>query len=62
MELHAMCLTSYPPIIYMNGHSLKIIEKLNELNWDEIKIAYTMDAGPNIFLFYFDDSLLKSVE
>jgi diphosphomevalonate decarboxylase len=49
-EMHACCADSFPPIFYMNDRSRDIVEKIHELNSDEVIAAYTFDAGPNGFV------------
>jgi diphosphomevalonate decarboxylase len=46
-NLHQICLGTYPPIVYLNETSLRIIGAVHEMNGDAPKAAYTYDAGPN---------------
>jgi diphosphomevalonate decarboxylase len=50
-QLHAMCLGTYPPLLYLNDDSLNIISLVHVMNEDYIKAAYTFDAGPNPIIF-----------
>ena len=60
-NLHAICLDTYPPCVYMNDVShaaVALVHKINEVcggagkNDDSELIAcYTFDAGPNACLF-----------
>ena len=53
-NLHAICQGTYPAIMYLNDTSKRIINNIHELNEEEIKAAYTFDAGPNAVVFTLD--------
>lgn len=56
-QLHAICLDTYPPCVYMNDVShciAALVHRYNELCGD-IKVAYTFDAGPNACLLMKED-------
>ncbi len=65
--LHAMMLYTEPRIVYLNDTSHKIIDGVLDLNEEEIKAAYTFDAGPNTVIFTLSKyenevkSLLKDI-
>ncbi|KZS13765.1 Diphosphomevalonate decarboxylase [Daphnia magna] len=52
-QFHAICLDTYPPLFYMNSTSqaiIQLVHRYNEIR-QNIKVAYTFDAGPNAVLF-----------
>ncbi|CAF0936062.1 unnamed protein product [Adineta steineri] len=68
-QFHAVCMDTYPPVIYLNEQSKHLIDLVHAFNkTDEnetMKVAYTFDAGPNPFCFIREEhvdeflSLLK---
>ena len=65
-QFHCICQDTYPPICppYMNDISHKIVSLVSEYNKQEVKAAYTFDAGANAVLFCLKenyDELLASV-
>jgi diphosphomevalonate decarboxylase len=62
-SFHACCMDTYPPLFYLNDKSKQIINFVNEFNTfeqtnlDDLKLAYSFDAGPNAFLFVQDTHL-----
>lgn len=62
-QFHAVCLDSYPPIVYMNevSHSVvRLVHKYNE-HVGETRVAYTFDAGPNAVLYLLDKHVSEFV-
>ncbi|KAG9392125.1 Diphosphomevalonate/phosphomevalonate decarboxylase [Carpediemonas membranifera] len=51
-DLHAVCLSSYPPIVYLSASSLAVINTVHALNSSHNSpiAAYTFDAGPNAMI------------
>eukprot|EP00866_Antonospora_locustae_P000855 jgi/Antlo1/855/1966 len=49
-EMHAVCLDSWPPIMYLTEESFKIIDLCLKYNENDVRVAYTFDAGPNAFI------------
>ncbi|MBI2445911.1 diphosphomevalonate decarboxylase [Candidatus Micrarchaeota archaeon] len=57
MNMHAVMLDTWPPIVYLNDYSKEIMYAVNEYNQaaGKIKAAYTFDAGPNAHVYTTDD-------
>ncbi|XP_066250449.1 diphosphomevalonate decarboxylase [Euwallacea similis] len=57
-QLHAVCLDTFPPCVYMNDTSQAIVDLVHSFNEYKKanKVAYTFDAGPNACIY-----LLESV-
>ncbi|XP_071557158.1 diphosphomevalonate decarboxylase [Temnothorax nylanderi] len=55
-QFHAVCLDTYPPCIYMNDISNSIINLVHSYNdaVNDVKVAYTYDAGPNATLYLLE--------
>lgn len=50
LELHAMALTSTPPIIYWQPETIKIIKLVKEWRMQNFFVYFTIDAGPHPYL------------
>jgi diphosphomevalonate decarboxylase len=47
--MHAVMMTSRPPLFYWLPPTLAIMERVRQLRWDEgLSVCYTLDAGPNV--------------
>ncbi|XP_014487134.1 PREDICTED: diphosphomevalonate decarboxylase [Dinoponera quadriceps] len=58
-QIHAVCLDTYPPCTYMNDISYSIADFVHSYNdaVDDVKVAYTYDAGPNATLYLMEEDL-----
>ncbi len=63
-NMHATAETSWPPIIYRNADSRRIMEYVTELNeiYGSVVAAYTFDAGPNAHIITTDEFKGKILE
>lgn len=63
LELYAIMLTSNPPLIYWEGETLAFVKKIFWLRKNGFFVFFTIDAGPNIHLFYLkkDEDKLKKI-
>lgn len=50
-SLHSVMLDTWPPIIYLNDTSKKVIDSILDYNKISIKAGYTFDAGSNPIVF-----------
>lgn len=50
LELHAICLTSNPPIIYWQPATLEIIITVQKMRRSGLPVYFTIDAGSSVFL------------
>lgn len=50
LELHAMTLTSIPPIIYWQPDTVRVMKLVKSWRNEGLEVYFTMDAGPNLFL------------
>lgn len=55
LELHGLMMLSGDGYILLNGNSLKIIEEIRTFREvTQLNLGFTIDAGPNIHLLYFE--------
>eukprot|EP00727_Mastigamoeba_balamuthi_P007302 m51a1_g3192 hypothetical protein (400) ;mRNA; f:445012-446519 len=60
-QFHAVCLDTYPPILYLSDTSravIRIITALNEMAGRPVA-AYTFDAGPNPVVFALESEMAR---
>ena len=59
LSLHAMMMTSSPSFILLKPNSLEIMNRIRRFREKtQIPVCFTIDAGPNIHLLYFQDNEL----
>ncbi|PBC33576.1 Diphosphomevalonate decarboxylase [Apis cerana cerana] len=60
-QMHAACLDTYPPCVYMNDISHAIVDLIHAYNETvkEVKVAYTFDAGPNATLYLLEENVTE---
>lgn len=60
-EFHAVCLSAFPPCVYLTNISHKIIEMVHFYNdlCGSLRVAYTFDAGPNACLYLLEREVPK---
>ncbi|XP_026855390.2 diphosphomevalonate decarboxylase [Electrophorus electricus] len=63
-QFHATCLDTYPPIFYLGDISQKVIGLVHHYNrhYQETRVAYTFDAGPNAVIYTLQDYVQEFVE
>ncbi|MEA3327911.1 MAG: diphosphomevalonate decarboxylase [Chloroflexota bacterium] len=55
--MHAVMMTSNPPLFYWHPASLAIIKAVTEWQKQDIPVTYTLDAGPNIHVICPQESM-----
>lgn len=50
LKMHALCLSSNPPIFYFSSKTLKMIEFIKKMREKNIKVYFTLDAGESLHL------------
>ena len=56
LTLHALMMTSHEGFILMNPETVRIISRIQEIRREKgLNICFTLDAGPNVHLIYFED-------
>lgn len=51
LEMHAIALTSKPPLVYWNERTVFWIREIFKLRKEGFLVFFTIDAGPNLHLF-----------
>lgn len=56
LSLHALMMSSTPSFVLLKPESLQIIEKIRSFREETgLPVGFTIDAGPNIHLLYWDE-------
>jgi diphosphomevalonate decarboxylase len=59
LSLHAMMMTSNPSFLLLKPNSLELISRIRRFREKtQIPVCFTIDAGPNIHLLYFQENEL----
>lgn len=57
LSLHAMMMTSSPSFILLKPNSLELISRIRRFREkSQIPVCFTIDAGPNIHMLYFQEN------
>ncbi|MCA9907370.1 MAG: diphosphomevalonate decarboxylase [Anaerolineae bacterium] len=46
--MHAVMMTSRPPVFYWQPASIVLMQRIRDLRADGVRVCYTLDAGPNV--------------
>lgn len=53
LELHALMMTSAPPLLFMRPNTLAVIERIRDFREkNKVPVCFTLDAGPNVHVLY----------
>lgn len=54
LAMHATMLSSWPPILYWQGETLALVQKIWRLRNEGLPLYFTQDAGPNLKLLFLE--------
>ena len=58
LTLHALMMTSEDGFMLMHPETVRIINRIQEIRKETgLNICFTLDAGPNVHLIYFEDQI-----
>jgi diphosphomevalonate decarboxylase len=57
LKMHALTLSSKPPILFWNSKTLELIEEVRKLRHDGIPAYFTIDAGPQVKVITLPDHI-----
>ncbi|MEW6178376.1 MAG: diphosphomevalonate decarboxylase [Chloroflexota bacterium] len=55
--MHAVMMTSNPPLFYWQPISVELMKKVREWRQEGIPVCYTLDAGPNVHILCLSEAL-----
>ena len=58
VSMHAVMMTSRPPLLYWSGATLEVIHAVWEMRRRGTQVYFTIDAGPNVHLLTLERHLL----
>jgi diphosphomevalonate decarboxylase len=50
LSLHAVALTSRPPLLYWSDHTMRLLHQVAAWRAEGLPVYFTLDAGPNVHL------------
>jgi diphosphomevalonate decarboxylase len=56
LSMHATMMSAWPPLIYLQPESIKMIHKVHRLRAEGLDVYLTIDAGPNIKLLFREEN------
>lgn len=57
MKMHALTLSSRPPILFWNSKTIDLMEEVKKLRQNGIPVYYTIDAGPQVKVITLPDHI-----
>jgi diphosphomevalonate decarboxylase len=60
--MHAIMMTSRPPLFYWLPSTLAIMNRVKSLRHDGLSVCYTLDAGPNVHCICLQKDSLEIVQ
>jgi diphosphomevalonate decarboxylase len=48
LKMHAVMMTTRPPLLYWSPSTLAVIQRIQELRADSVPVFFTIDAGPQV--------------
>ncbi len=55
--MHAVMMTSHPPLFYWHPQSLAIMLSVRDWRAEGIPVTYTLDAGPNVHVICLQEAM-----